>query len=78
MARTVDDVLSRRTTGAPPQPRRIGRTRRPDVADLIGEVLGLSAEERTGQVEAYRASVEGRARERRVSPRPPLDAILGG
>jgi glycerol-3-phosphate dehydrogenase len=76
MARTVDDVLSRRTR-ARLLSRDASAAAAPDVAELIGEVLGLPAEERTGQAAAYQAA----AKAERASaglPETPLDAILGG
>jgi len=56
MARSVDDVLSRRTRA-----RLLGRDASgdaaADVAALIGPVLGLSTEQQAAQAEAYRAAV---------------------
>ena len=56
MARTVDDVLSRRT-----RTRLLARdasaAAADDVAALIGGELGWSAEERRRQVDGYRRSV---------------------
>jgi len=57
MARSVDDVLSRRTRS-----RLYGRDDSADaaeaVAELIGDELGWSADDRAASVAAYRASVE--------------------
>ena len=57
MARTLDDVLSRRT--ARPAARRATRRprRRGEVAALLAPELGWSDAERDAQVAAYRASI---------------------
>lgn len=74
MARTVDDVLSRRTRA-----RLLARDASAEAAEavaaLIGPVLGLSAAEQTDQVASYRASV---AHERTSAglPETALDATL--
>ena len=56
MARSVDDVLSRRTR-ARILAREESARAASDVAALIAPVLGLSAAEADAQVEAYRAAV---------------------
>ncbi|HEX2191936.1 MAG TPA: glycerol-3-phosphate dehydrogenase/oxidase, partial [Acidimicrobiales bacterium] len=56
MARTVDDVLSRRTR-ARLLARDASAAAAEDVAALVGAALGWSAEERSRQVELYRAAV---------------------
>jgi len=56
MASTVDDVLSRRTR-ARLLDRDASDAAAPDVAALIGAVLGLSDDEQAAQVVAYRASL---------------------
>ncbi|MBI2708746.1 MAG: glycerol-3-phosphate dehydrogenase/oxidase [Actinobacteria bacterium] len=76
MARSVDDVLSRRTR-ARLLDAEASAAAAGDVAALIGPVLGLSAQEQTAQAEAYRRSV---ARERATAGLPtaagPADAAL--
>lgn len=57
MARSVDDVLSRRTR-ARLLARDASAAAADDVAALIAPILGLSAEEATAQAAAYRAAVE--------------------
>ncbi len=61
MARTVDDVLSRRTR-ARLLARDASLAAADDVAALIGEELGLDADARAAQVEAYRALIEAERR----------------
>ncbi len=56
MARTVDDVLSRRTR-ARLLARDASAAAADDVAALIGPILGLTAAEQAAQAEAYRVSV---------------------
>jgi glycerol-3-phosphate dehydrogenase len=56
MARTVDDVLSRRTR-ARIFARDSSADAAPDVAALLGAELGLSSQEQHAQVTAYRARV---------------------
>ncbi|MBX3314950.1 MAG: glycerol-3-phosphate dehydrogenase/oxidase [Actinobacteria bacterium] len=56
MARTVDDVLSRRTR-ARLLARDASAAAADDVAALIAPVLGLSDEEAAAQAEAYRAAI---------------------
>ena len=75
MARNVDDVLSRRTR-ARLLSSDASAAAADDVADLIGDVLGLSTDERAAQAESYRASV---AAERSSAglPESALDAALG-
>jgi len=75
MARTVDDVLSRRTR-ARLLNRDASAAAAGDVAELIGEVLGLTADERAAQASAYRDAV---AAERSSAglPETALDAVLG-
>ena len=57
MATTLDDVLSRRTRA-----RLLNRdataAAAEDVADLVGEELGWTADERARQVAAYRQAAE--------------------
>jgi glycerol-3-phosphate dehydrogenase len=76
MARSVDDVLSRRTR-ARLLARDPSAEAAEDVADLIGPVLGLTPAQRTAQVEAYRREV---AVERSCAQLPDaaLEAALGG
>ena len=57
MAATLDDVLSRRTR-ARLLDAEASVAAAPDVADLMGDELGWSADQRREQVEAYRASVD--------------------
>jgi glycerol-3-phosphate dehydrogenase len=71
MATTLDDVLSRRTRA-----RLLGRdtaaAAAAGVADLIGDELGWSADERTAQVAAYRRA----AAHEREAPGLPETAVL--
>jgi glycerol-3-phosphate dehydrogenase len=73
MARTVDDVLSRRT-----RTRLLGRDASAmaadDVATLMGDELGWSEDERASQVAAYRALID---KERKAGglPETALDAL---
>ena len=76
MARSVDDVLSRRTRA-----RLLGRddsaAAAPRVAELLAEELGWDADEQAAQVAAYRAAIE----EERAAAHLPavaLEAVLGG
>jgi glycerol-3-phosphate dehydrogenase len=73
MARTVDDVLSRRTR-ARLLARDATAAAAEDVAALMGEELGWSADERARQVAQYRALVEA---ERAAGglPETALDAL---
>ncbi|MCU1357281.1 MAG: glycerol-3-phosphate dehydrogenase [Acidimicrobiales bacterium] len=75
MARSVDDVLSRRTR-ARLLARDASAAAADDVATLIAPVLGLSASEAAGQASAYRSAV---AAERASAdlPETALDAHLG-
>ena len=57
MARTVDDILSRRTR-ARVMARQASVAAAEDVATLIGDELGLSLAARRQQVSAYRARVD--------------------
>lgn len=57
MARSVDDVLSRRTR-ARILARDASADAAPLVAELIGEVLGLTTDERARQVDEYRAALD--------------------
>jgi len=75
MARNVDDVLSRRTR-ARLLSRDASAAAAHQVADLIGDVLGLSAGDRAAQAEAYRASVTAE-RTSAGLPETALDAVLG-
>ncbi len=74
MARSVDDVLSRRTRA-----RLLGRDdsirAAETVAELIADDLGLDADARRAQVEQYRTAVDA---ERTTAGLPPttLDALL--
>jgi glycerol-3-phosphate dehydrogenase len=74
MARTVDDVLSRRTRA-----RLLARDASADAADdvaaLLATELGWSADEQRRQAEQYRASV-GREREAASLPETALEALL--
>jgi glycerol-3-phosphate dehydrogenase len=74
MARTVDDVLSRRTR-ARLLARDASAANADDVATLIGDELGWSAEERTEQASAYRALID-RERAAGALPETALDALL--
>lgn len=69
MARSVDDVLARRTR-ARLLARDASAEAAADVAALIGPELGLSAQEAQDQVDAYRAAIEG---ERVDADLPPAD-----
>jgi glycerol-3-phosphate dehydrogenase len=75
MARSLDDVLSRRTRA-----RLLGRddsaAAAAEVADLIGAELGWDADERAARVAAYRASVDTE-RSAAHLPEVALDAALG-
>ena len=75
MARTVDDILSRRTRA-----RLLGRDASADaaadVAALIAPVLGLSPEQQEAQVDAYRAAID-HERASAGLPETALDAALG-
>jgi glycerol-3-phosphate dehydrogenase len=75
MARTVDDVLSRRTRA-----RLLARDASADAADdvaaLLAPVLGLSEAEAAAQAAAYRASVEVE-RTSAALPETALDVSLG-
>jgi len=57
MVATVDDVLSRRTR-ARLLAAEASVAAAPDVADLVGDELGWSTDERRAQVEAFRDSVK--------------------
>ncbi|MGI8806894.1 MAG: glycerol-3-phosphate dehydrogenase C-terminal domain-containing protein, partial [Acidimicrobiales bacterium] len=57
MARTVDDVLSRRTRSLILD-RDASTAAAPDVADLLAGELGWTHEEAVAQVDAYRAGAE--------------------
>jgi glycerol-3-phosphate dehydrogenase len=73
MARTVDDVLSRRTRSRL-LARDASAVAADDVATLMGDELGWSADERAAQVAAYRALVD----EERTAgglPETALDAL---
>jgi glycerol-3-phosphate dehydrogenase len=75
MARTLDDVLSRRTRARLLQ-RDASAAVAAQVAELIAPDLGWDADEQAHQVDAYRASIE----EERAAPQLPetaLDAALG-
>jgi len=61
MARSVDDVLSRRTR-ARLLARDASSAAAEDVADLIGDELGLDADARAAQVTAYRDRIEAERR----------------
>jgi glycerol-3-phosphate dehydrogenase len=67
MARNVDDVLSRRTR-ARILARDAADEAAPEVAALIGPVLGLSDTEKAAQVADYRA--------RSAAERSPLDVLV--
>jgi glycerol-3-phosphate dehydrogenase len=73
MARTVDDVLSRRTR-ARLLARDASADAAADVADLMAAELGWSQAERGRQIEEYRALI---ATERSIGGRPEtaLDAL---
>jgi glycerol-3-phosphate dehydrogenase len=74
MARTVDDVLSRRTR-ARLLARAASLAAAPGVADLVGPELGWDDTERRRQVDAYRASVA--AEVAAAGPEAALDAMVG-
>jgi glycerol-3-phosphate dehydrogenase len=74
MARSVDDVLSRRTR-ARLLARDASAAAADDVADLIAPVLGLSEQEAGEQVQAYRDAVEAE-RTQADLPVTPLDGLL--
>jgi glycerol-3-phosphate dehydrogenase len=73
MARTVDDVLSRRTR-ARLLARDASAMAAPEVADLMAAELGWSAAERDHQVEEYRALVDAE-RSTGGLPETALDAL---
>ena len=73
MATTLDDVLSRRTR-ARLRNRDAAAAAAADVAELIGDELGWSADERRRQVTAYRVSSE---HERTVPGLPEIAALAG-
>jgi glycerol-3-phosphate dehydrogenase len=75
MARTLDDVLSRRTR-ARLLARDASAAAAESVALLIGPELGWDADESARQVEAYRASII-RERTSAELPETVLDASLG-
>jgi glycerol-3-phosphate dehydrogenase len=75
MARSVDDVLSRRTR-ARLLARDASAAAAPDVADLIGDELGWTSEERAAEAETYRALV-AHERETAGLPETALDASIG-
>jgi len=75
MARSLDDILSRRTRA-----RLLGRDASalaaPDVAALVADDLGWDAAEQERQVKAYRAAID----EERLAadlPETALDAATG-
>jgi glycerol-3-phosphate dehydrogenase len=75
MARTVDDILSRRTRArllARDDSARVAA----DVAALVADDLGWDAEEQASQAEAFRALA---VRERTAAhlPETALDALIG-
>jgi glycerol-3-phosphate dehydrogenase len=74
MARTVDDALSRRTR-ARLLARDATATAADDVAALMGQELGWSADERARQVGDYRALIEAE-RAAGSLPETALDALL--
>jgi glycerol-3-phosphate dehydrogenase len=75
MARSVDDVLSRRTR-ARLLARDASSAAAADVAALIAPILGLSAAEADAQASTYRAAVE-LERSTAQLPETALDASLG-
>ncbi len=75
MARSVDDVLSRRTR-ARLLARDASAAAAADVAELIAPILGLSASEADAQASSYRADVE-LERSTAQLPETALDASLG-
>ena len=74
MARSVDDVLSRRTR-ARILARDASAAAADDVADLIAPVLGLSDDEARAQARAYRDAMEIE-RTQADLPLTPLDGLL--
>ena len=72
MARTVDDVLSRRTR-ARLQARDASAAAAPAVAELIGTELAWSAEETAAQAAAYVASVDAERASADLPAARPLD-----
>jgi glycerol-3-phosphate dehydrogenase len=72
MATTLDDVLSRRTR-ARLLDRDATAAAAADVADLVGDELGWSAEERAAQIAAYRRAAE---HEREVPGLPETAALV--
>jgi glycerol-3-phosphate dehydrogenase len=75
MARTLDDVLSRRTR-ARLLARDASRAAAPDVARLVAPELGWDEAQVTSEVEAYRALCE-HERAAAQLPETALDASLG-
>jgi glycerol-3-phosphate dehydrogenase len=73
MARTIDDVLSRRTR-ARLLARDASATAAEDVAMLMGDELGWSEEERASQVAAYRGLID-KERKSGGLPETALDAL---
>jgi glycerol-3-phosphate dehydrogenase len=73
MATTLDDVLSRRTR-ARLRARDASASAADDVAALVGDELGWSAERRAAEAAAYREAV---SRER-AGPQLPETAVLAG
>jgi glycerol-3-phosphate dehydrogenase len=74
MARTLDDVLSRRTR-ARLLARDASAAAADDVAALLGAELGWSAEQQLRQVEQYRAAVDAE-RACTALPEAALDASV--
>ena len=75
MAVTLDDILSRRTR-ARLLARDDSAAAAPDVAALVGPILGWDDAERARQVKAYVASVEHERTSAKL-PETALDAALG-
>jgi glycerol-3-phosphate dehydrogenase len=75
MAHTLDDILSRRTR-ARLLARDDSAAAAPDVAALVGPILGWDEAERARQVKAYVASVEHERTSAKL-PETALDAALG-
>lgn len=75
MARSLDDVLSRRTR-ARLLARDASAAAAASVADLVADDLGWTDDERAAQAEAYRSSVE-RERHAAQLPETALDATIG-
>lgn len=75
MARSVDDVLSRRTR-ARLLARDASAAAADDVASLIAPVLGLSSEEAAAQAESYRLAV-AEERDNAELPPTPLTGLVG-